>query len=95
MFSLGTVNQIISSFVLNNKKNNKSTGSSINLKPHPNHSLLFNQSNDLSKDSVIKNPENMTNCKYYDIDDIQKFKLENTLSLFHLNTCSIKKVLTT
>ena len=50
------------------------TVSAINLKPPPNFSLLFNQFNDLSPDSINKNPENMTNCKYYDIDDIQKIK---------------------
>ena len=34
----------------------------------------------------------VTNCKYYDTDDIQKIKSKpNSLSLFHLNTCSLKK----
>ena len=76
MFPFGTHNkQNFSSFVLNNKNSNTNTGSSIDLKPPPNLSLLINQSNDLSSDSVNKNPENMmNNCKYYDIDNIQKIK---------------------
>ena len=87
VFLFGTLNnQIFSSFVLDNKNSNANTGSSINLKPHPNLSLLLNQFNDLSSDSVNKNLENMmTNCTYYDIDDIQKVKSKpNSLCL-----CSI------
>ena len=36
----------------------------------------------------------VTNCTYYDIDDIQKVKSEPnslSLSLFYLNTCSLNK----
>ena len=36
----------------------------------------------------------MTNCKYYDIDDIQKIKSKPnsvSLPLFHLNACSLNK----
>ena len=62
------------------------TSSSINLKPPPNLSLLFNQFNDLSLDSINKNPENMmTNCKYYDTDDIQTIKSKpNSLFLYSI-----------
>ena len=71
------------------------TGSSINLEPHPNLSLLFKQFHDLSSHLINKNPENMmTNCKYYDIDDIQKIKSKPnsvSLPLFHLNACSLNK----
>ena len=83
MFSFGTLNnQNFSSFVRNNNKNNACTGSSINQKPRPNFSLLFNQFNDLSSDSINKNPGNMTSCKNYDINDIQKIKTKpNSLSL--------------
>ena len=94
MFPFGTLNnQNFSSFVRNNKKNNTCTGSSINQKPRPNISLLFSQFNDLSSDSINENPGNMTSCKNYDIDDIQKIKTEPNslcLSLFHPNTCSLK-----
>ena len=72
MFDFGTLNNQFSSFFLNNNKKNTNTGSSINLKPRPNLSLLFNQFNDLSSDLINKNPENMTNCKYCDIDGRQK-----------------------
>ena len=94
LFPFGTLNnRNLSSFVLNNKNCNANTGSSINLKPPPNLSLLFNQLNDLSSDSINKNPENiMTNCNYYDIDDIQKIKSKpKSLSLFHLNAYSFNK----
>ena len=76
LFPFATLdNQNFSSFALNNKNSNVNPGSSINLKPPPNLSLLFSQFNDLSSDSINKNLENvMTNCKYYDIDDIQKIK---------------------
>ena len=51
--------------ILNNK-NNMKTGSSMNVRSPPNHSLLINQFNNLSSDSINKNPENKS-----DIDDIQ------------------------
>ena len=72
-------NQNFSSFVLN-KISKANGGTSINLKPPPNLSLLFNQFNDLLSDSINKNPENMmTNCKYYGIDDIKKFQSKFSL----------------
>ena len=96
MFPFGTLNnQNSTSFVLNNKNSYANTGSSINLKPPSNLSLLFNQFNDLSSDSINKNPKNMmTNCKQYDIDDIQKIKSKPnslSLSLFHLIASSLNK----
>ena len=38
---------------------------------------------------MYKNPENMmANCKYYDIDDIQKIRSKpNSLSVFILSKC--------
>ena len=85
MFPFGTLNNHFSSFLLNNKNSNANTGSSINLKPPPNLSL-FSQFNDLSSDSINKNPENMmTNCKYYDTDDIQTIKSKpNSLFLYSI-----------
>ena len=97
MFPFSTLgNQYFSSFVFDNRKI-AYTGSSINLKLPPNLGLLFNQFDDLSLDSINKNPENMTNCKYYGIDDIQKIKTKpHSLSVFHLNTwsLSLKKIMT-
>ena len=83
LFGFGTLNnQNFISFVLNNKNSNANTGNSINLEPPPILSLLFNQFNDLSSDSINKSPENMmTNCKYYNIDDMQKIKSNPNLSL--------------
>lgn len=42
----------------------------------------------------IKNNENVRNCDYYNIDEIQtlsKLNHEDALSLFHINTCSLPK----
>ena len=51
--------------------------------------LLFN---DLTAKSSKKNPENFINHKNYDVDKIQKMKTEpNSLSLFHVNSCSLIK----
>ena len=38
----------------------------------------------------FKTPENMSNCKNYDIDDIQKIKTKQN-SLLYLSTCSFNK----
>ena len=94
LFPFGTLNnQNFSSFVPSNKNSNTNTGSSINLEPSSNVSLLFNQFHDLSSDSIKKTPENMmANCKYYDIEDVQKIKsIPDSLFLFHLNACSLNK----
>ena len=53
---------------------------------------MFNQFNELAAESNKKNPENFINCKNLDIDEIQKMKIEqNSLSLFHINSCSLNK----
>ena len=64
----------------------------LKLNPPPNLRLLFNQFNELTAESNKKNPENFINCKNLDIDEIQKIKIEpNSLSLFHINSCSLNK----
>ena len=63
------------------------------MKPQENLTNLFNEFNNLSSDQN-NNSENIINCKYYDIDEIQTLnKLNNkrTLSLFHINSCSLSK----
>ena len=63
------------------------------MKPQENIPNLFNEFNNLSSDQN-NNSENIINCKYYDIDEIQTLnKLNNkrTLSLFHINSCSLSK----
>ena len=53
---------------------------------------MFNQFNDLTDQANNSNPDNIVNCKNYDIEDIQKLQvIPNSLSLFHLNTCSLNK----
>ena len=64
----------------------------LKLSPPPNLTLLFNQFNELTAESNKKNPENFINCRNLDIDEIQKMKIEpNSLSLFHINSCSLNK----
>ena len=64
----------------------------LKLSPPPNLKLLFNQFNELTAESNKKNPENFINCRNLDIDEIQKMKIEpNSLSLFHINSCSLNK----
>ena len=62
------------------------------LKPQKNLSYLFNEFNNLSDQN--KNQENVSDCKYYDLNEIKplnKLNDKSSLSLFHLNTCSLSK----
>ena len=62
------------------------------LQPQKNLSDLFNESNNFSGQN--KNQENVSNCKYYDLNEIKplnKLNNKSSLSLFHLNTCSLQK----
>ena len=62
------------------------------LKPQKNLSDLFNEFNNFSDHS--KNQENVSNCKYYDLNEIKplnKLINKSSVSLFHLNTCSLSK----
>ena len=66
------------------------------LKLQKNFSDLFNEFNNFSDQN--KNQENVSNCKYYDINEIKSLnKLNNksSLSVFHLNICSLSKMLRT
>ena len=70
-----------------------STNTVLVLKPQENLNSLFNGFNNLSSDQK-NNSENIINYKYYDIDEIQTLnKLNNkrTLTLFHINSCSLSK----
>ena len=63
------------------------------LKPKENLANLFNEFNNLSYDQN-NSSEIIINCKHYDIDEIQTLnKLNNkcTLSLFHIDSCSLSK----
>ena len=64
----------------------------LKLNPPQNLKLSFNQFNELTSESNKNNPENFINCRNLDIDEIQKMKIEpNSLSLFHINSCSLTK----
>ena len=67
--------------------------SSVLLKSPPNLELLFNQFNN-SSPAQENDPENVVNSRYFDIDLIQSLKFsqkEKSLSLFHVNACSLNK----
>ena len=70
-----------------------STNTRLVLKPQENLTNLFNEFNNLSS-YQNNNSENIINCQYYDIDEIQTLNKLNstlTLSLFHINFCSLSK----
>ena len=70
-----------------------STKTCSTLKPPKNSSNLFNEFNNVSFQQN-KDTENIINCKYYDIEEIQSLNNLNhkdALSLFHINTCSLPK----
>ena len=70
-----------------------SSSNSLTLKPSANQSLLFNQFNNFSLENKNK-PENVVNSNHYNIDQIQtlKFPVKNkSLSLFHINACSLNE----
>ena len=65
----------------------------LSLKPPADLALLYNQFNNTfpEKDN---DPVNVVNSKYYDIDEIQTLKFpkkHKSLSLFHINACSLNK----
>ena len=63
------------------------------MKPSANLSFLFNRFNNFFPEHKNE-PENVVNSNYYDIDQIQNLKFPaktNSLSLFHMNVCSLSK----
>ena len=78
---------------IKNSDANHSSSSSLALKPSENLSLLFSQFNNFSPEPKSE-PENVVNSNYYDIDQIQTLKFpekNKSLSLFHINACSLSK----
>ena len=67
----------------------------LTLNPPPNPKLFFNRCNELTAESIKKNPENFINCRNLDIiDEIQKMKIEpNSLSWFHINSDDLEYLL--
>ena len=84
-------NQNFLNFIGNNDTITSSETNNLNnsllLKPPPDVTLLFNQFNNAI-------PENRSDSKYYDIDELQKLRIpnkENSPSVFHINSCSLNK----
>ena len=89
-----TFNQYINSSNIQNKDIDQDNSSNLVLKPPPNLKSLFNQFNNSSQIHDFKDPENVVNCKYYNLEEVQTMKIpnkKNSLSLFHINACSLSK----
>ena len=102
LFPFGTLdNKKFMQHILNssNMKNDKKIEfNNLVLKPPPSLSSLFNQFNTIPQTNDHKDPENVVKCKYYDLEEVQSMKIPNKnscLSLFHINTYSLKVVSTT
>ena len=68
--------------------------STLVLKEPANLSQLFNQFNDITENHTSRDPDNVVKCRYYDIEDIQTLKIKSkskSLSMFHINTCSLSQ----
>ena len=67
--------------------------SSLSLKLSSNLELLVNQFNNATPENS-NNPEKVCSSKYYDIEEMHNIKIPHknkSLSLFYINTCSLKK----
>ena len=97
LFLFGNLNnQNFLKFIGNNNTITSSeTKKYLILKPPPDLALLFNEFNSAVSENR-SDPENIIQSKYYDIDELQKMKIfnkENSLSLIHINSCSLNKKL--
>ena len=92
-------NFISNNYDRNNKsKNIDNKDSSLLLKPSEHLKDLVNQFNNMSSprdDINSDDPENTASFKYYNTDEIQNLKKKTnkstSLSLFHINACSLSK----
>ena len=99
LFSFGTLNnkkfnQYINNSNIQNKDNDKDNSSNLVLKPPSNLNSLFNQFNNSSQTHDFKDPENVLKCKYYNLEEVQTINIsykKSSLSLFHINTCSLNQ----
>ena len=69
--------------------------SSLSLKPSSNLELLVNQFNNATPENS-NDPEKMSSSKYYDIEEMYNIEIchkNKSLSLFHINICSLKGAL--
>ena len=68
--------------------------STLVLKQPANLSQLFNQFHNITENHTNRDPDNVAKCRYYDIEEIQTLNIPNkskSLSMFHINTCSLSK----
>ena len=89
-----TFNQYINSSNIQNKDIDQDNSSNLVLKPPPNLNSLFIQFNNSSHIHDFKDPENVVNCKYYNLEEVQTMKIpnkKNPLSLFYIKACSLPK----
>ena len=100
IYTLGNLNkQKFMSFIRENltdypKLDNMNSSSTVVLKQPAKLSQLFNQSNNTTENHTNKDPDNAVKCRSYDIEEIQTLKIPNkskSLSMFHINTCSLSK----
>ena len=71
--------------------------SSLSLKPSSKLEVLVNQFNNATSEND-NDPEKIASSKYYDIDEMHNIEIPHknkSLSLFHLNPCSLNKILMT
>ena len=76
------------------KLDNMNSTSTLVFKQPANLSQLFNQFNSTTENQANKDSDNVVKCRYYDIEKIQTLKIPNkskSLSMFHINTCSLSK----
>ena len=76
------------------KLDNMNSTSTLVLKQPANLSQLFNQFNNITENHTNRDPDNVVKCRYYDIEEIQTLNIPNkskSLSMFHINTCSLSK----
>ena len=67
--------------------------SSLSLKPSSNLELLVNQFNNATSENS-NDPEKVCSSKYYDIEEMHNIQISHknkSLSLFHINACSLNK----
>ena len=87
-----TCNKYVNRNNVQNKDIDEDNSSNLVLKPPPNLNSLFLQFNNSSQIHDFKDPENVVNCKYYNLEEILTMKFPNkkdSLSLFHINACSL------
>ena len=100
IYAFGSLNtQNFLSFIKENltdslKLDNLNSTSTLVLKQPANLCQLFNQFNNTNENHRKKDPDNAVKFRYYDIEEIQSLKIPNkskSLSMFHINTCSLSK----